>query len=143
MQPSDTAFHLDLRLEGDTLPVGDMPLSRVLMMNDSRYLWLVAVPRRAGLIEIIDLSEDERVLFWREIDILARCLKSMQTHAKLNVGALGNVVKQLHFHIVARNTGDAAWPGPVWGHDIRVPYDNEEGARLVARFQKALAHDLI
>ena len=142
MQDFASDFHLDLRLEGDTLPVGNLSLSRVLLMNDTRYPWVIAVPRRAGLIEIIDLSEDEREQFWREVDILARCVKSMHPHAKLNVGALGNVVKQLHFHIVARHTADAAWPGPVWGHGARTPYDADGGARLVAQFQKALRHEL-
>ncbi|MGE0231407.1 MAG: HIT domain-containing protein [Flavobacteriaceae bacterium] len=143
MQEPDCAFQLDLRLQGDTLPIGDMGLSRVLLMNDCRYCWLVAVPRRAGLIEIIDLSEHERRQFWEEVDILSRCMKSMRSHGKLNVGALGNVVKQLHLHIVSRHNADAAWPGPVWGHGARVPYGTDEGAGLVTQFRTALRHELI
>jgi diadenosine tetraphosphate (Ap4A) HIT family hydrolase len=113
---------LDPRLAADTLAVGDLPLSRVLLMNDSRFPWLILVPRRAGLSEIHDLSRQERALMIEEAALAGEKLKNLTGAKKINIGALGNIVTQLHVHVVARFEGDAAWPGPVWGAGKAAPY---------------------
>jgi diadenosine tetraphosphate (Ap4A) HIT family hydrolase len=125
-------FVLHDRLRADTILVTDWALSRVLLMNDARYGWLILVPRRAALTEIFDLAADERALLTEEIARASRLLKSLTGAAKINVGALGNLVPQLHVHVVARNPGDAAWPGPVWGHGTAEPYDSAAHDALLA-----------
>lgn len=131
-------FALDARLAADTLPVGDLPLCRVLLMRDRRYAWLVLVPRRDGLVEVADLPEGDRAALWREVDTAASALRAVAPCDKLNLGALGNIVRQLHVHVVARVEGDAAWPGPVWGHGAAEPYAEGEAERRVAALQAAL-----
>ena len=109
------AFALDPRLDADTYPLGRLALSRLLLMNDARYPWLILVPERADLAEIIDLSETEQILLMREITLASQVLRKLFDPDKLNIGALGNRVRQLHVHVLARFVSDAAWPGPVWG----------------------------
>ncbi|WP_448098084.1 HIT domain-containing protein [Luteibacter yeojuensis] len=131
-------FTLDPRLAGDTLPVGDLPLCRLLLMRDSRYAWLVLVPRRGGMVEVADLDPDERAALWREVDTAGAALRTLAPCDKLNIGALGNIVRQLHVHVVARVEGDAAWPGPVWGHGAAEVYAAGEAERRVASIRTAL-----
>jgi diadenosine tetraphosphate (Ap4A) HIT family hydrolase len=126
------------RLEADAQFVADWSLSRALVMNDARYPWLVLVPRRADLTEIHDLSVTDRALLMEEIARASAALKLFSGAAKINVGALGNLVPQLHIHIVARNPGDFAWPGPVWGQDVAQPYEPAALAAFVARLRAAL-----
>jgi diadenosine tetraphosphate (Ap4A) HIT family hydrolase len=108
-------WSLHPQLAQDTVPVGDLPLARVLLANDANYPWLILVPRRPGLTEIIDLDENAQVQLMGEIAVAARVLKSITECEKLNIAAIGNVVAQLHVHVVARRHSDAAWPKPVWG----------------------------
>jgi diadenosine tetraphosphate (Ap4A) HIT family hydrolase len=115
-------FTLDPQLEADTYPLGRLALSRVLLMNDARYPWLILVPERAQLAEIIDLPEADRMQLMREIAAASEALKALLGPDKLNVGALGNRVRQLHVHVLARFQSDAAWPGPVWGVGQAQPY---------------------
>ena len=117
------AFELDPQLAADTHAVGDLELSRVLLMNDARFPWLILVPRRAGMRELIDLHVDEQHILLSEIDRCATALRNMDRPDKLNVAALGNVVAQLHVHVIARTLHDAAWPRPVWGVGEAVHYD--------------------
>lgn len=131
-------FLLDSRLEADTVFVADWPLSRLLLMDDTRYPWLILVPRRAELSEIHDLGHAERMVLIDEIARAAKGLKALTGAAKINVGALGNVVPQLHVHIVARNPGDAAWPGPVWGQGQAVAYAPSAREALIARLREHL-----
>jgi diadenosine tetraphosphate (Ap4A) HIT family hydrolase len=116
------AFALDPRLAADTRLVASLPLCDVRLMNDARYAWLVLVPRRAGLVEILDLSADDQAMLWQEVNRAGAVLRSVAPCDKLNLGALGNIVRQLHVHVLARCEGDAAWPGPVWGHGKAVAY---------------------
>jgi diadenosine tetraphosphate (Ap4A) HIT family hydrolase len=116
-------FALHPRLAADSAPVVDWTLSRVLLMNDARYRWLILVPRRANLVELFDLTASDRQVLTEEIAFAAELLKRLTAATKINVGALGNLVPQLHVHVVARSPGDPAWPGPVWGHSPAVPYD--------------------
>ena len=128
------SFALDARLSQDTDFIGDWPLCRVLLMNDARWPWLILVPRRAGLVEITDLDAGERAALIEETARAADWLKAYTGTEKINVGALGNIVRQLHVHVVARRAGDPAWPGPVWGFGAAVPY---EEAALRARIEAA------
>lgn len=115
-------FRLHERLAADTALVADWPLSRILLMNDGRFPWLILVPRRAGANEVFDLDAADRVTLTDEICRAGKLLRALTGCAKINVGALGNVVPQLHVHVVARSPGDAAWPGPVWGSGQAIPY---------------------
>lgn len=108
-------WSLHPQLEGDTMPLGDLPLSRVLVINDATYPWLLLVPRRLRVDEITDLDEVEQAQLMTEITRVARALKSVTGCDKLNIAALGNVVPQLHVHVIARRKNDPAWPKPVWG----------------------------
>jgi diadenosine tetraphosphate (Ap4A) HIT family hydrolase len=111
--PSPWTLHP--QLEADTTPVGDLKLSRLLAINHADYPWLVLVPRKAGIVEIADLAAPDAALLTEEIVSVSRVLKSITACDKINVGAIGNVVPQLHVHIVARWKTDPLWPKPVWG----------------------------
>lgn len=113
-------FTLDPRLAADTAFVADWGLSRVLLMDDARFPWLILVPRREGLVELDDLAPDEQLQLLGEINGAMALLRNAGPCDKLNIGALGNMVRQLHVHVVARREGDAAWPGPVWGSGTAV-----------------------
>jgi len=134
-----TGFVLLPRLAADTVFVADWALSRVLLMNDSRFAWLILVPRRMGALELHDLGPLDRGLLVEEMVRVGAALKSVTGAAKINTAVLGNVVNQLHVHVVARNPGDAAWPGPVWGHGDSVPYDAATRDALVDRLFAELA----
>jgi diadenosine tetraphosphate (Ap4A) HIT family hydrolase len=131
-------FQLHPRLEADTALVADWSLSRVLLMNDTRYTWLILVPRKVGLTEIHDLSVADRALLIEEIVRASEKLKAFSKAAKINVGALGNLVPQLHVHVVARRPDDFAWPGPVWGQGVAQSHETHARDTLVARLRAAL-----
>jgi diadenosine tetraphosphate (Ap4A) HIT family hydrolase len=132
------AFALHPQLERDTLGFGDLPLSRVLLMNDANFPWLIAVPRRPGAVEIFDLDERERTQLMSELALLGRLLKDLTGCDKINIAAIGNVVPQLHVHIVARRRDDAAWPRPVWGALPARPYGEAERDRLIEALRQKL-----
>lgn len=108
-------------------------------MNDARFPWLVLVPRVAGAVEIFDLGPDKRHTLTEEIARAGTALKSGLDIDKINVGALGNLVPQLHVHVVGRRVGDPAWPGPVWGTGTARPYGERERSELLARLSMLLA----
>jgi diadenosine tetraphosphate (Ap4A) HIT family hydrolase len=132
------AFILDLRLAVDSEPVLTLALSDVRLMNDARFPWLIMVPRRTGKVEIIDLDVADRALLMEEIAAVSHALKAATGCHKLNVGALGNIVRQLHIHVVGRQTADPAWPGPVWGAGEAVAYRPEERSKLIGLIRTAL-----
>jgi diadenosine tetraphosphate (Ap4A) HIT family hydrolase len=132
------AFTLDPRLAADTLAVCDLPLSSVRLMNDSRFPWIILVPRRAGASELIDLEPADRLRLWDEVANASRAIAGIANPKKLNVAAIGNIVAQLHVHIVARREDDAAWPKPVWGVGIAEPYDTAICYELIAALRRAL-----
>jgi diadenosine tetraphosphate (Ap4A) HIT family hydrolase len=136
---SAAAWSLDPQLERDTKAIGDLTLTRVLVMNDATYPWLIAVPRHAGAVEVIDLDGGQQVKLMDEIAVLARVLKDVTACDKLNIAAIGNLVSQLHVHIVARRHGDAAWPRPVWGVAPPRPYPPQELDRFIAMIQAEIA----
>ena len=132
------SFVVDPKLEADAFLLGDFSLSRVLLMNDARYEWLILVPRRPGVVEIVDLDAAERSELIEEIARACEVLRTRAKTEKLNVGALGNIVRQLHVHVVARRRGDAAWPGPVWSAGAAVAYETGAAAIKIAEFRAAL-----
>ena len=130
---SSPGFTLDPRLAADTVAVGDLALCRVLMMDESRFPWLILVPRRPGLCELTDLDAADAGALWEEIRMSVGVMQALSKPDKVNVGALGNVVAQLHVHVVGRFLSDPAWPGPVWGHGARLPYPAHARAQLIER----------
>ena len=126
------SFALVELLAFDTFAIGDMQLCRALLMNDARWPWLILVPRREGAVELTDLNAPDRALLIEEAALAAGFLKRHTGALKINLGMLGNVVRQLHLHVVARNVGDPAWPGPVWGHGGATPYRGAVAEALIA-----------
>ena len=124
---AEAGFELDPRLSADTVFVADWNLCRVLLMDDARFPWLILVPRRAGAVELDDLDENDHAHLMHEVRRAMKVLRGVVECDKLNVGALGNIVRQLHVHVVARRENDAAWPGPVWG--AGTPHRYEPAAR--------------
>jgi diadenosine tetraphosphate (Ap4A) HIT family hydrolase len=131
-------FTLDARLAADTIEIGDLALSRLLMMNDARFLWLILVPRRNHLSELIDLDAADRAILMEEIAAVSAVLSGRPGVDKINVGALGNIVRQLHVHVVARSVGDVAWPGPVWGSGVPARYEPQKAAEIARDFKRRL-----
>ena len=130
-------FKLDERLLKDTVALGDLALCRVLLMNDSRYPWLILVPRCADMSEVFQLSAAEQQQLWQETSHVGHVLKDVFQADKINIATLGNVVKQLHMHVVVRMQDDAAWPAPVWGNGAAQAYTGEALAAMLARLQAA------
>lgn len=126
------SFQLHPRLAADTALVADWPLCRLLLMNDARFPWLILVPRRPDLVEILELDEADRALLMNEIVRAGEAVRAFPGITKLNIGALGNLVPQLHIHVVGRHPGDAAWPGPVWGFGRPEPYAPAEREATLA-----------
>ena len=133
------SFELHERLAADTFLVSDLPVCRVLLMNDKRFPWLILVPRREGLRDFDDVAGAEKPNFHAEIDLASQVLREATRAEKMNVAALGNMVPQLHVHVIARFSTDAAWPGPVWGKGEAEPYGEEE-ARDFAKKLAAAFH---
>src|SRR5215210_7906147 len=133
------SFTLHPTLARDTLEVTRLPLCRVLLMNDSRFPWLILVPERDSVREIHELPPADRATLIEEIAQASEVLSRLFRPDKLNVGALGNIVPQLHVHVVARTAADPVWPGPVWGSGPAEPYEENEleeiRGRLAAAFQ--------
>lgn len=134
-----TDFRLDPRLAADTVEVLDLPLSRLLAMRGVDHPWVILVPRRPDLVELLDLAADDRARLSAEIDQVAAALKAETGAHKLNVAALGNVVSQLHVHVIARFREDPAWPNPVWGRPAVRPIDAATLATFVAALGARLA----
>jgi len=131
-------FALHPRLAADTFAAGDLPLCRVLLMNDAQYPWFILVPRRDDAREIYLLDEADHLQLWRESALLSRAMMQAFAGHKLNVAALGNVVPQLHLHHIVRYPGDPAWPGPVWGRHPPRPYADAERAERIEALRAAL-----
>lgn len=130
--PAETGFALHPQLAADCLAAGDLPLCRLLLMNNAGAPWLILVPRRASLRELHDLADADYAQACEEIRHVSRVLQRLTQADKMNVAALGNQVLQLHVHIIARKRSDAAWPQPVWGNLPARPYDAANADRLLA-----------
>ena len=131
------AWSLHSRLKEDTIDIGDLPLCKVLVIKDANYPWLLLVPRREA-VEIIDLDEVEQAQLMTEVSRVARALKEITKCDKLNIAALGNVVPQLHVHVIARLTSDPAWPRPVWGVMPPLAHDAAEVQNFISALRKKI-----
>jgi diadenosine tetraphosphate (Ap4A) HIT family hydrolase len=131
-------WHLHPQLADDTHPLATFGLSELRLMDDGNYPWLVLVPRVADAVELVDLDADQRHALTDEIDRASRALRSVFRPDKLNVAALGNLVPQLHVHVIARYRDDPAWPAPVWGRVAACPYPPETLVERIALLQSAL-----
>jgi len=125
-----TDFALDPRLVDDSYPITELPLCQLRLMDDARYAWLVLIPRCEGAVEVFDMSEEDQQQMWREASRVGQALKAHQGGDKLNVATLGNMVAQLHLHVIVRKKDDDAWPGPVWGQGQAAPYDKSSLATM-------------
>jgi diadenosine tetraphosphate (Ap4A) HIT family hydrolase len=134
-------FAIDPAITRSATPLLDLPLSTVLLKEDARWPWLILVPRRAGIEGLLDLEPIDLAVCMDEMRAAFAALRHVGPVERVNMGVLGNVVPQLHIHIVGRWPGDPAWPGPVWGLEGRQPYEPQARAALVARVTKRLAPD--
>ena len=135
---ASAGWSLHPQLERDTVPIGDLPLCRALLIDDANYPWLLLVPRRPGIVEIIDLSDVERTQLVDEIAQASRAMKAVTDCDKINVAALGNVVPQLHVHVIARRKTDTAWPRPVWGAVPPLDHDPAELERFTSAIRRKI-----
>lgn len=115
-------FTLHPTLAADTLEIGDLPLCKVLLMNDQHYPWVILVPRQADIRETFDLSSADQQRLWEETNLVAQRMHTYYQANKMNIATLGNMVPQLHMHVIARHHQDPAWPSPVWGKQPALPY---------------------
>ena len=138
MKAGDGGFHLDPRLSADTHPVATLGLCELRLMDDANYPWLVLVPRVAGIRELIDLEAGQRRQLADETDLASRLLRQVFAPDKLNVAALGNMVAQLHVHVIARFEQDPAWPAPVWGRVEARPYTPEILLKRITLLREAM-----
>ncbi|SFC37417.1 Diadenosine tetraphosphate (Ap4A) hydrolase [Marinospirillum celere] len=129
-------FTLHPRLEADSIFVGQLRLCQLRLINDSRYPWLLLVPAHPDLVEITDLEPEDYQQLWEEVRLVSKGLQSWCQPDKLNVATLGNLVPQLHLHVIARFKTDATWPGPVWGQGEAVAYTEKELDSLVAELRE-------
>ena len=135
-------FKLHPRLIKDTFHIIDLKLSRLLLMNDSNYPWFILVPTRKNITELYELEKKDRLELNSEIDIISKKLSIHFDAKKMNIAALGNIVPQLHIHIIVRKENDAAWPNPVWNNIDIIPYKESISFKLVKDIRKLLG-DLI
>lgn len=131
-------FVLDPRLHADTVHVLSLPLCEVRLMNDARYAWLILVPRHPDATEVLDLPAEPQAMMWHEVGYVSAALRASVPCDKLNIGTLGNIVRQLHVHVIARSEGDAAWPGPVWGYGRAEPYAEDQRQTRLQQLRKAI-----
>jgi len=136
-------FELHPQLAADTFTVGDLPLCRMLLMNDARFPWVILVPRRGNISEFYQLSMQDQQLLWQESALVAEKLMLLTEADKLNLAALGNVVPQFHLHHVARFQEDMAWPKPVWGQGVAVAYDESEKQQMLRNLQETFGGFLV
>jgi diadenosine tetraphosphate (Ap4A) HIT family hydrolase len=131
-------FRPDDRIERDSEFVTVLGLCQLRLQNDCRWPWLVLVPQRPGMTELFELTPLDQAMLTFETNMVAKALKDITDATKINVGALGNIVRQLHVHIIARQEGDTCWPGPIWGHGTAVPYSTEEKQTFLKKLAGAL-----
>ena len=132
------SFQLDPRLARDTMGVAVLDLCELRLMNDRRWPWLILVPQRGGIAEMHELIPLDQALLTFETTLVAKSLKEKVGAHKINIGTLGNIVSMFHLHVIARFSGDANWPGPVWGVPGATPYGDEEAEGLAATLRDAV-----
>lgn len=138
---TESDFTLHPQLESDSLFITDLPLSRVLLINDSNYPWVLLVPRRTGATAIYKLSEQDQSQLFIESARLCNVLEALYTPDKINVAAIGNMVPQLHLHHIVRFKTDIAWPAPVWGFTEMNKYDSAEQVKTICKIRDNMLQD--
>lgn len=133
------AFQLGPVLENDSIFIADLGLSQVRIMNNANFPWVLVVPRLAGAVEITDLSNDQYRMLNAEIRLVSKIMQIIFEPDKLNIATIGNKVRQLHYHVVARYEQDACFPEPVWGYQ-QDKYDAEELELRITNIKKLLGH---
>lgn len=134
-------FKLHPQLEADSITIGDFPLSRLLLINDSNYPWFVLVPRQSDISEIYQLSEKDQIQLTRESAFLSKSISEQFSADKINVAALGNMVPQLHIHHVARFKNDISWPHPIWGRVPAKAYNEKSLTQIINRLKESLSDE--
>jgi diadenosine tetraphosphate (Ap4A) HIT family hydrolase len=129
-------FILDKKLQQDSFFIADLELCKVLLMNDANYPWLILVPRQNNLKDIVDLSFEDQIILLKEINFVAEIFKKEFEFDKLNIANLGNVVSQLHIHVIARKKNDATFPRPVWGNAQALEYHGNHLTKTLEKIQK-------
>lgn len=132
---SENVFELDERLDQDSIFIGQFDLCQLRLINKDAWLWFILVPVRANITEIFQLSTEDRYYLMDEINAMSILLQDFVKFDKINVGALGNIVKQLHVHIIGRRVDDAGWPGPVWGVSAGNSYNDDAISVVVSRLR--------
>ena len=132
-------FALDERLESDSICLANLGLSQLRLMKDGRWPWLIAVPRRAGVTEVFELAPLDQTMLTFEVNEAAKALKAVTGAEKINIAMIGNQVRQLHVHIVARSDGDPNWPGPIWGYGAAETHDDDAMKALAVKITEAMS----
>ncbi|MFT4718285.1 MAG: diadenosine tetraphosphate (Ap4A) HIT family hydrolase [Rickettsiales bacterium] len=132
----EEGFILDQRLENDCFFIKDLKLSKLLLINNKLYPWLILVPKRRGLKEIIDLEFSDQEILLEEINQIGKIIQNIYQPDKLNIANLGNMVSQLHIHIIARYKNDSTFPDPVWINKNKIPYEKNEINKIKRYFKK-------
>ncbi len=135
---SPETFRLQRQLEQETFPAAELDLNKVLICNDSRYLWCILVPRIPDLREFHDVPAEHKALLLSELDRVSVAVQKTAGAYKMNVAALGNMVEQLHIHVIARHREDPAWPGPIWGVGNMVPYTPDVAENICLKLKTEL-----
>lgn len=130
-------FELDPQLEKDSSWICDLPLSQVRLSNNAAFPWIILVPKKSGMREFIDLSNDEQIQLWQEISQASHVMRELFSPTKLNVANLGNVVAQLHIHVIARFNTDKAWPNPVWNSQVVAEYEAKNHQERISQLANA------
>ncbi len=134
-------FVLDKVLENDSIYIGQFELCQFRLINNDAWTWFLLVPMRANITEIFNLSVADRYYLMDEINAVSKLIESFGSYEKINIGALGNIVRQFHTHVIARKVGDAGWPGPVWGVDAGKPYTEQAVSDIIARIKACISDD--
>lgn len=132
-------FTLDERLERDSICLANLGLTQLRLMKDGRWPWLIAVPRRAGVTEVFELAPLDQTMLTFEVNEAAKALKGVTGAEKINIAMIGNQVRQLHVHIVARFSGDPNWPGPIWGYGEPVFHTDDTMKMLAVKITEAMS----
>lgn len=130
-------FKLDQKLQADTFFVHDFKISQLLLMNNANYPWFILVPRQPNLVELTDLDFADQTEVLREINVVSKILQKEFNPTKLNIAALGNMVRQCHIHIIARFESDASFPNPVWGSAVK-SYEEKDALELIKKIKSYL-----
>jgi diadenosine tetraphosphate (Ap4A) HIT family hydrolase len=133
-------FTLDPQLQNDCWKVTDLRLCRLLLAKNAAWPWLILVPMREKAVEVIDLSAADEAELWREVNKVAHAMREIMAPDKLNIAAIGNVVRQLHVHIVGRYQGNPGWPAPIWASGFAAAYTPSQKEEIISRLNEHLHH---